>query len=113
MSKQEEQQQSTSAKSEQTNEKREDTCQCLHNDGVYQNVLGALYDFRYLHNYTRGGQRCCLVCDKPIICQTSNMSSSCQNEEDERLEICPLCDHPCKVNGQPCGIHSEEACIYT
>ena len=105
MSKQQ-QQQSTSAESAQTKE-IEDTCEC------HQDVLGALYDFVYLHNYTCCGQRCCLVCDKPIIRQTPIVSSSCQNEEDESVEICPLSDHPCKVNGRPCGIHSEDACIYT
>lgn len=37
------------------------------------------------------------------------------SETQQQLEIenCPLCGHPCKVNGQTCGIHTEEACIYT
>jgi hypothetical protein len=116
MSQQEEQQQSTSAESAETNEEKRHTCQCtfpvLEYDGVHH--MDSPNDFSYLiRNYTRNGQRCCLVCDKPI-CQTSNVGGSCQNEEEEKcVEICPLCDHPCKVNGRPCGIHSEEACIYT
>ena len=106
---QQEEQQSTSAESKQTN------CQCtfpvLEYDGVHH--INSPNDFSYLiRNYFRNGKTYCLVCDKPIF-QTSNAGGSCQQntKEEKCVVICPLCDHPCEINGQPCGIHSEEACI--
>jgi hypothetical protein len=95
---------------------RGDKCQCtfpvLEYDGVHH--MDSPNDFSYLHNYTRNGKRCCLVCHKPIS-QTSNAGGSCQQntKEEKCVVICPLCDHPCEINGQPCGIHTDDACIYT
>ncbi len=115
---QQEDQQQTSAFSTKTVGERDNhKCQCIFPvvdyDGLHHEDAGS-NDFRYLHNYTHNGKRCCLVCHKPIS-QTSNAGGSCQQntEEEKCVVICPLCDHPCKVNGQSCGIHMDEACIYT
>jgi hypothetical protein len=109
------QQQSTSAESAQTNEEIRHTCECTFPERVYDGVhhINSPNDFSYLiRNYFRNGKTYCLVCDKPIF-QTSNAGGSCQQntKEEKCVVICPLCDHPCEINGQPCGIHSEEACI--
>ena len=114
---QEEVQQKTSAFSTKTvGESDNHKCQCIFSvvdyDGLHH--IGGPNDFSHLCNYTIGGEKCCLVCHKPIS-QTSNADSSCQQdtEEEKCVMFCPLCGHPCEINGQPCGTHTEEACIYT
>jgi hypothetical protein len=103
---------STVSVGERDNHKCQCSLPCVDYDGVHH--IGGPNDFSYLHNYTRNGKRCCLVCHKPIS-QTSNAGGSCQQntEEEKCVVFCPLCDHPCEINGQPCGIHTEKACIYT
>ena len=104
---------STKTVGESDNHKCQCLFPCVDYDGVHHEDAGS-NDFSHLRNYTICGKKCCLVCHKPIS-QTSNAGGSCQQniEEEKCVVFCPLCDHPCEINGQPCGIHTKEACIYT
>ena len=113
---QEDQQQKSAFSTKTVGESDNHKCQCIFSvvdyDGLHH--IGGPNDFSHLCNYTIGGEKCCLVCHKPIS-QTSNASGSGQQdrEEEKCVVFCPLCDHPREINGQPCGTHTEEACIYT
>jgi len=48
-----------------------------------------------------------------LIETTANDNKIGETQPQYEIKICPLCIHPCEINGQPCGIHTEEACIYT